>query len=86
MQSVQRWRGPWGWQGGDGPTRRGSRMRRPQAAVRRMASEGPGPSQQCAIQAGKWIAKLRTARPNIWIEIRWCPAHGGVAGNEKAGE
>jgi len=27
---------------------------------------------------------LRRARPGIVIEIRWCPAHKGAAGNEKA--
>ena len=57
-----------------------------QAAIRRMASEEPGPGQQYAIQARKHIAVLRRARPGITIEIRWCPAHKGVAGNEKTDE
>jgi len=57
-----------------------------QAAIRRMASEEPGPGQQHALQARKHIAMLRKARPGIIIEIRWCLAHKGVAGNEKADE
>jgi len=57
-----------------------------QAAIRRMASDEPGPGQQYAIQARKAIATLRRARPGITIEIRWCPAHKGIAGNEKADE
>ena len=38
-----------------------------QAAIRRMASEEPGPGQQYALQARNHIATLRR-------EIRWCPA------------
>ena len=56
-----------------------------QAAIRRMASEEPGPGQKYALQARKHIAVLRRARPDI-IEIRWCPAHKDVTGNEKADE
>jgi len=37
-------------------------------------------------QAGKHIAGLRRARPDITIEIRLCPAHKRVPGNEKADE
>jgi len=51
-----------------------------------MASEEPSPGQQHALQARKHIATLRRARPGITIEIRWCPAYKGVAGNEKADE
>jgi ribonuclease HI len=57
-----------------------------QAAIRRMASEEPGPGRMYAIQARTHIATLRKARPNIAIEIRWCPAPGGVTGNEMADE
>jgi len=57
-----------------------------QAAIRRMASEEPGFGQQYAIQARKHIAVLRRARPGVTIEIRWCPAHKGIAGSEKADE
>ena len=57
-----------------------------QAAIRRMASDEPGPGQKYAIQARRHIAELRKKRPGIAIEIRWCPAHKGVEGNEKADE
>jgi len=55
-----------------------------QAAMARIASEEPGPAQQYARQARKWIAKLRERDRNVRIEIRWCPAHSGVTGNEEA--
>ena len=57
-----------------------------QAAIRRMVSDEPGPGQQYAIQARKYIEALQRARPGITIEIRWCPAHKGIIGNEKADE
>jgi len=57
-----------------------------QVAIRRMASDEPGPGQKNAIQARRHIATLRKARPDITIEIRWCPAHKGIAGNEQADE
>jgi len=57
-----------------------------QAAIRRMGSDEPGLGQQYALQARKHIAALRSASPGIIIEIRWCPAHKGIAGNEKADE
>ena len=57
-----------------------------QAAIRRIASDEPGPGQQCTLQARKHIATLRKSRPGIVIEIRWCPAQKGVTGNEKADE
>jgi hypothetical protein len=44
----------------------------------------PGPGQMYAIQARKHIATLRRGRPDITIEIRWCPVHKGVPGNKKA--
>jgi len=47
---------------------------------------GRAPGQQYALQARKRITMLRRARKGIVIEIRWCPAHKGVAGNEKADE
>ena len=56
-----------------------------QAAIKRMTPKEPGPGQMYALQARKHIAVLRKARPDI-IEIRWCPAHKGVTGNEKADE
>jgi ribonuclease HI len=57
-----------------------------QAAIRRMASEEPGLGQKYAILARKHITALRSTRLDITIGIRWCPAHKGVPGNEKADE
>jgi ribonuclease HI len=57
-----------------------------QATIKRMASEKPGSGQLYAIHARKHIAALRKARPDVTIDIRWCPAHKGVPGNEKADE
>jgi len=57
-----------------------------QAAIRRMASDEPGPGQQYAQQARKHVATLHQSRPGIIIEVWSCPAHKGVAGNEKADE
>jgi len=57
-----------------------------QAAIRRMASDEPGPGQLYALHAQKHIATLRRARPGIIIEIRWCSTHKGIAGNGKADE
>jgi len=51
-----------------------------------MASDQSGPGQQYALQARKHVATLCRARPGIVIEIRWSPAHKGVAGSEKADE
>jgi len=55
-----------------------------QAAIRRMDSDEPGPGQRYAVQARRHIAAFRRARPGIIIDIRWCPARKGIAGNEKA--
>ena len=52
-----------------------------QASIGGMVSEEPGPRQKNVLQARKYIAVLRKARPDITIEIRWCPAHKGVPGN-----
>jgi len=57
-----------------------------QATIKRMASEEPGPTQTYALQAMKHIATLRRARLGIIIEIKWCPAHKRIEGNEKADE
>jgi len=44
-----------------------------QAAIGRMASSELGPGQKHAILAREWIAKLKGRKPDVQIEIRWCP-------------
>jgi hypothetical protein len=39
-----------------------------------------------AIQARRWIAVFRKATLDTVIEIWWCLAHRGIAGNEKVDE
>jgi len=57
-----------------------------QVAIRWMAWDEAGPGQKYALQVRRHIATLRRARPGITIEIRWCPVHKGVEGNENADE
>jgi len=57
-----------------------------QAAIWRMTSDDPGPGQHYALEARKHIATLRTKEPNVKIDIRWCPSHQGIEGNEIADE
>jgi len=57
-----------------------------QAAIKKMISDEPGPGQKYALEAREHIAALRSAASDIVIEVRWCPAHEGVEGNEKADE
>jgi len=57
-----------------------------QAAMRRMASYEPGLGQKYTLEARKHITMLRRMVSDITIEIRWCPAHEDVKGNEKADE
>jgi len=51
-----------------------------------MVSDEPGPGQRYALEARAHVAALRNSRPDIAIEVRSCPAHEGVEGNEKADE
>jgi hypothetical protein len=39
-----------------------------------------------ALEARKHIATLRQREPADMTKLRWCPAHKGVRGNEKADE
>jgi len=57
-----------------------------QAAMARIASGEPGPTQEYAISARKWMAELKDRNRNVRVEIQWCPAHERMAGNEKADE
>jgi len=56
------------------------------SAIARMTSDEPGPGQQYALEARRHITALRAKEPNIQIEIRWCPSHQGIEGNETADE
>jgi len=55
-----------------------------QVALARIASDEPGPGQQYTLEAREWVAQFRKTRPGGSIELRWCPAHEGVEGNERA--
>jgi len=55
-----------------------------QAVITRMTHDEPGRGQTDALQARKAIAALRERKPSVEIEIRWCPAHKGIPGNEVA--
>jgi ribonuclease HI len=52
-----------------------------QAAIKRMQTLEVGPGQIYALQARRILAEI-----DCPVEIRWCPAHEGIAGNEKADE
>src|SRR5258705_4431941 len=51
-----------------------------------MTSDDPGPGQKYALEARRHIAALDAKEPNVRIEIRWCPSHQGIEGNEVADE
>src|SRR5258705_7335650 len=51
-----------------------------------MTSDDPGPGQKYALEARRHIAAIRAKEPNVRIEIRWCPSHQGIEGNEIADE
>jgi len=51
-----------------------------------MCSDDPGPGQKHALEARKHTAALRAKVPNARVEIRWCPSHQGIEGNEVADE
>jgi len=57
-----------------------------QAGIWRMTSDDPGPGQKRALGARWHIAALRAKEPNIKVELRWCPSHQGIEGNEVADE
>ena len=53
-----------------------------QAAMRRVASDAPGPGQEIAVEVLRFSRQL-IAQGNT-ITIRWVPSHRGVEGNEQA--
>jgi len=55
-----------------------------QTAIGRMASDEPGPGQKYALKARQHVLSLRAKEPSARIEIRWCPSHQGIEGNEVA--
>jgi hypothetical protein len=57
-----------------------------QVAIRRMSSDEPGPGQMYVSEARKHIATVLPRAPAATVELRWCPAHKEVPGNEKADE
>ena len=53
-----------------------------QVAITRLTSDEPGPGQMHPIAARKHLSNLRRREPEINVEIRWCPSHEGIEGNE----
>jgi ribonuclease HI len=49
-----------------------------------MSSDDPGLTRIYAIYARKHLAALRRTEPGIHVEIRCCPSHKGIEGNEMA--
>ena len=49
-----------------------------------MKSDEPGPGQMYAIATRQHLHDLHKLESNVKAEIRWCPAHKGVEGNEIA--
>jgi len=49
-------------------------------------TDGIGPTQPWAAVRSPGAGAHRRTAEGIIIEIRWCPAHNGAAGNEKADE
>jgi len=49
-----------------------------------MTSDDPGPGQKYTLEARRHTAALRAKETNVKIEIRWCPSHQGIEGNDVA--